>query len=464
MRKIVMAVMAAASVIFASCDQGRDIAVSEFTVDMANDGNTVRVSVVPSDESVSYCTGLIMEDDYAALGEDGLVSYINDQVASAELKTGPSTEVYQDLLWQTHYYAFVAQINDGSVYGEPVVESVKTYRPYVEFAPEGTIIAPYAVSDNGRWVVGNYQGETMASYIYDVRRDSLTIVDGVMLYDITDAGVAYGKDFVSPVYYEDGQIKTVAAPAGSMESGFYGVSPDGSVAVGYCMTETYDNAAIVYENGTIANITGTDINGQTPDGIVAKGIGANGNIAGYLLDSEYGHEFGCMWRGTSHEFDLFADEYTGEWNEELYAYTKRYGDLEIVISPSGRYLAGKLQISESWEHMPTLAYVYDSEEDRMYEISDVAYNEYRPCAVTSTGLLFLADVPFGVSSQPYVWDFSTDQVSTFADYASQQYGYAPEGVTIQGSVLATSDDGTVVVGNYTSDTAFHTTIYFMPEE
>ena len=96
MRKIVMAVMAAASVIFASCDQGRDIAVSEFTVDMANDGNTVRVSVVPSDESVSYCTGLIMEDDYAALGEDGLVSYINDQVASAELKTGPSTEVYQE--------------------------------------------------------------------------------------------------------------------------------------------------------------------------------------------------------------------------------------------------------------------------------------------------------------------------------------------------------------------------------
>ena len=228
------------------------------------------------------------------------------------------------------------------------MESVKTYRPYVEFAPEGTIIAPYAVSDNGRWVVGNYQGETMASYIYDVRRDSLTIVDGVMLYDITDAGVAYGKDFVSPVYYEDGQIKTVAAPAGSMESGFYGVSPDGSVAVGYCMTEHTIMPPSVYENGTIANITGTDINGQTPDGIVAKGIGANGNIAGYLLDSEHGQEFGCMWSGTSHEFDLFAEEYTGEWNEELYAYRKRYGDLEIVISPSGRYLAGKLQISDSW--------------------------------------------------------------------------------------------------------------------
>ena len=70
---------------------------------------------------------------------------------------------------------------------------------------------------------------------------------------------------------------------------------------------------------------------------MAKGIGANGNIPGYLLDSEHGQEFGCMWRGTSHEFDLFADEYTGEWNEELYTYTKRYGDLEIVISPSGRY-------------------------------------------------------------------------------------------------------------------------------
>ena len=100
----------------------------------------------------------------------------------------------------------------------------------------------------------------------------------------------------------------------------------------------------------------------------------------------------------------------------------------------------------------------------MHEITDAAYADWHPWAVTSDGLLFLSNSLAGVSDQPYVWDFNTDQVSTFADYASQQYGYAPEGVTIQGSVLATSDDGTVVVGNYTSDTAFHTTIYFKPEE
>lgn len=71
-----------------------------------------------------------------------------------------SDELYSDLFWHTRYYAFAAQINDGTVYGTPAVESVRTYRPYVELAPEGAMIAPYAVSDNGMWVVGNYTSDT----------------------------------------------------------------------------------------------------------------------------------------------------------------------------------------------------------------------------------------------------------------------------------------------------------------
>lgn len=48
-------------------------------------------SVSPSDDAVSYVSGIIIEDDYAALGENGLVSYINGLVSDgAELKAGVS--------------------------------------------------------------------------------------------------------------------------------------------------------------------------------------------------------------------------------------------------------------------------------------------------------------------------------------------------------------------------------------
>ena len=80
---------------------------AEFQIQMANNDNTIRVSVSPSDDAVSYVSGIIIEDDYAALGENGLVSYINGLVSDgAELKAGVSDELYSDLFWHTRYYAF----------------------------------------------------------------------------------------------------------------------------------------------------------------------------------------------------------------------------------------------------------------------------------------------------------------------------------------------------------------------
>ena len=65
---------------------------AEFQIQMANNDNTIRVSVSPSDDAVSYVSGIIIEDDYAALGENGLVSYINGLVSDgAELKAACPT-------------------------------------------------------------------------------------------------------------------------------------------------------------------------------------------------------------------------------------------------------------------------------------------------------------------------------------------------------------------------------------
>ena len=455
-----------ATVFFASCNKNNPT-ITEATFEMQlgnNETNTIRVSVTPSDENASYCVGLIMEDEYP--GEDGLVSYIEKYVSEgAELWKGTYNEVYEDLFWNTDYYAFAAQIDGGVVVGVPHVEKVKTYRPYVEFAPEGMLIAPYAVSDNGQWIVGNYDdGTTPNSYIYDVRRDSLTVVQGVVFYDVTDDGTAYGEDMFCPIFWKDGKTTQIPAPEGSSESGFFGVTPDGSVAVGYSMDESFRSKAIIYENGVLSELTGTDIYDETPYGITAKGIGSNGNIAGYLVNNSDWLEIGCSWTGASHEFDLFPKEFMTEFNEEMNAWTKRYGDLEMHISPNGKFLSAWVYVTESYESMPQYAYVYDIESEKMYELSDNTYDYWRPCVVTSDGLLFLADAPTGISSQPYVYDFNTGKVETFKDYASATWGYSSEEAVFEGTVLAVSDDASVIVGNYTDESNFYTTIYFMPEK
>ena len=87
---------------------------------------------------------------------------------------------------------------------------------------------------------------------------------------------------------------------------------------------------------------------------------------------------------------------------------------------------------------------------------------YRPDYVTSQGLLFLADVDMGVSTQPYVYDIHTETFSTLADYAKSNWNYSPEGLTMQGSVVGASEDGKSLLVNFAADDTYKTAIYFLP--
>lgn len=449
-----------------SCERNESVSQATFEMQVVNDNNSILVTVVPSDESISYFTGIVMEDDWAAMGgEEGLTAYINSLLeAGGTLSSGTVNNRYDDLFWQTGYYAFAAQVNDGTVYGTPSVKDVMVYRPYVEFVPE-TTLSPAAVSDNGLWVVGNYNGNGPMAYIYDVRRDSLTIVSGVLFYDVTDNGVAYGRDMASPIMWENGEITQVTVDGGAQEAGFYGVTPDGKIAVGYAMDANWTNSALVYENGQVSVLSAKDMNDKQPAGVAAKGIGSNGNITGYLLDSDTYLEIGCAWTGTAHDFDLYPKDYM-EWNQDCLegggAYENKYGDVNVRISPNGRYYAGGVTVSDETWDQPVFPYLYDTQEKKMYQLSDENYSGWRWDAVTSNGLLYLSDVNMGLSSQPYLYDPQSGKVTTFADYASSEYGYTLDGITIQGSVIAVSEDAKTVVGAYVKDGEFCTAIYFMP--
>ena len=382
--RFILPLLTAVAVLSSCNEKGKGIVETSFEINMAQQDNCITVTIVPSENDAVYITGLVMEDDWTAFGgSDGLLQYINDQIAQgAELSSGTQSRMFEDLFWQTKYYTYAAQVNEGAVIGTPVWEESMTYRPYVTFAPENVIIGPSAVSDNGRYIVGCSDAE---SFIYDVRLDSLTVVPNLIFYDVTD---------------REGKDATMA---------------------------------------------------------VASDIGSNGWITGYILDNTY-MEVGCAWN-QNHEYDLYTDELM-VWNDGFGYWENIYGGLENCISPNGKYIASwRTNTGDYGWGSFMFAYVFDTETRETYNVDQEAY---RPDCVSSQGQLFLSDVTMGYSSVPYVYDVNDNTFSTFADYAKSNYNYSPEGLTMQGSVVAVSEDGKTVVGGYAADETFYTVIYFLP--
>lgn len=438
-------------------DNAEQLEEATFELGIAVEENDLTLTVVPSDDDAVYVAGIIMEDDWKSMGgQDGLVAYIEESISNGgELVSGTYTKPYGDLFWQTVYYVYAAQIDEGVVFGTPVVEETEIYRPFIEFAPEGLVIGPSAISDNGLWVVGCSDVE---SYIYDVRRDSLIVITGPALYDVTDNGVAYGTSGPYPTIWEKGDLTDITAvPEGSDDNCFFSVTPDGKTAVGYSM-EGNDMTPIIYENGVISILPyDEDPSGAKATMAVASRIGSNGYITGYILDSTY-MEVGCAWN-PAHEYDLYTADLM-IWNDGFAFWEDIYGGLVNYISPNGKYITGERTDTgdDGWAS-DMYAYVFDTETREVY---DVPRMSYRPDYVTSQGLLFLADVDMGVSTQPYVYDIHTETFSTLADYAKNNWNYSPEGLTMQGSVVGASEDGKRLLVNFAADGTYKTAIYFLP--
>ena len=300
--RFILPLLTAVAVLSSCNEKGKGIVETSFEINMAQQDNCITVTIVPSENDAVYITGLVMEDDWTAFGgSDGLLQYINDQIAQgAELSSGTQSRMFEDLFWQTKYYTYAAQVNEGAVIGTPVWEESMTYRPYVTFAPENVIIGPSAVSDNGRYIVGCSDAE---SFIYDVRLDSLTVVPNLIFYDVTDSGVVYGTSGPYPLIWENGNPTDVTGiPDGSNDNCFFSVTPDGKTAVGYSMLGSSDMRPVIYENGVLSILPyDLDPEGKDATMAVASDIGSNGWITGYILDNTY-MEVGCAWN-QNHEYE-----------------------------------------------------------------------------------------------------------------------------------------------------------------
>lgn len=437
-------------------DNAEQLEEATFELGIAVEENDLTLTVVPSDDDAVYVAGIIMEDDWKSMGgQDGLVAYIEESISNGgELVSGAYTKPYGDLFWQTAYYVYAAQINDGAVFGNPVVEETLIYRPFVEFAPEGFVIPPSAISDNGLWVVGC---SDVDSYIYDVRRDSLIVINGSTFYDITDNCVAYGTTPPYPTIWENGKLSDVkAVPEGSTDCCFFSVTPDGSKAVGYAMVDN-TFAPVIYENGTISILPHDRTpSGGKPMAGSASRIGSNGYISGYISDGML--ETGCAWTPEC-EYDLYVEDLM-VYNDGIDYWEDIYGSQTNYISPNGKYITSlRTDTGDDGWASDMYAYVFDTETREVYDVPQMSY---RPDYVTSQGLLFLADTERGVSTQPYVYDIHTETFSTLADYAKSNWNYSPEGLTMQGSVVGASEDGKSLLVNFAADDTYKTAIYFLP--
>ena len=465
------------ALIFAVACQKSDVPeetpVAEFSVVLNSVGRTIEVGVTPSDSTIYYTFGLISQEEYDACGgnNEGLVAFISEKIASGEALyvQGVGSAEFDDLLYLSTYYGYAVQLdvkdNVATVNGEPSMVSKYLKNEYVSFEPAELTVAPFAISDNGYFVVGNFQD---GSYLYDVRRDSLTIIPAIGLNDITDEGVAYGQELTSKeaVIYSNGEITYVPVPAGATEICFNAVNSKGEKVVGYYMDETYKFVPFVYENSTIKNLSlpiGAD--GRQLAMAAAKGIGANGVISGYgLLTSDY-TEVSALWNlpdGSDMVVGADLMEMTYDDEADMDFWNCVYGGMFTYISPDGKYVASKYaDYTEGVWHPKDYAYLYDVEAGELITITDSNIQNLRVDGVMSNGDIFFADVPYGLSSQPYVYSVDDEKLYTLKEYFEVKYGYTAVD-TIEGSLIAVSQDRNIfVTSSYGEGSGYVTNIFVM---
>lgn len=437
--------------------------VADLTISYAVVENSIEFTVSSSEPDQVYTVGLLTGEELEGIGgKDGLASYVSNLIATAsplELFSGDAVVKYEDLQWFGTYYAFAAQINENALYGEPVLsDAVTLVKSYIEFSTESPI-CPASISDNGRYVVGNFVED---SYVYDLFTDELVIVEGATLYDITDDGVAYGNGSSNmPVKYENGEIVDIQAPAVAQEACIMSITPDGSKGVGYMANEMYMFVPIVYQNGTISEMAlGVGPEGTQAIGGAGKGIASNGVAAGYLITSDY-LEVSAVWDAAGN-CEAIGNDYA-HFDEEYYFWDIVYGNMFTYISPNGKYVSAIRTVpgDTPW-NQSYLPFLYDVETGEMNSVTEEecnGYNVMRVDAVSSDGLVFLSDTDMGFSSIPYVYS-AGNGVEPLQDYVERTYGVTLE-ADMNGTVIATSYDGKkMVLGNINmTDGTYKTMIY-----
>ena len=314
---------------------------------------------------------------------------------------------------------------------------------YVEFVSENDAVF-YNVSDNGKWAVGSYNGNTL---IYNIETGEAVYNTGdgeggqannLAAYDISDDGTPVGSYLTLPAVYRDGAWQEYDTDGHSMGA-IYGISPDGTVCAGFVGTGS-DFKPVKWVNGRIEYLTcpATSFTGEEAyAGFVVKSMSADG----FCVGADWTDQLGCYWHASGEI--VYYGESTLIYEEDWLM--SDYGS-QMMVSPDGRYITTTMydytqQIMEPPFSVPT-PIVYDRTTGQVTKL--VCDEGGHGNCTSPDGITFIGTAPIGTSELAMVHEKGT--FTPMQTWLKNNFGIR---INHQGGEpVATSADGKTIVGYY----------------
>lgn len=370
-------------------------------------------------------------------------------------KTDLTVYNFDNLVWEeTYTVTLVAVSANPELYqdSKPGVKTVTIGKRDVPQYREWYGIPASAISNNGRWVVGQFDKHGM---IIDLNTDEYTQFETFDCYDVADSGLIVGSSYTTnsegvAAYYYNGEYVDVELGEWVEEhysSCLTAVTPDGKFAVGWAWdtADTYytrlcgDFIPFTYniETGKV-NVPMVDsdmlIYGQ-PAAIALKGVSPDRKLFGYENSMTY---FSVLWEDEYEPYTYPCLEYDDEYN-----LIEGFGDSNNLMSQTGRYLYGKGWRNEN-KNQNFYPAVYDCETGTMLWM----FGGY-VSAMADNGIAFVNDVPYYLGTTSYVVDTNVDiMVQTpLVDWLKEKHNidlteYLHEGII----TIGVSEDCNTLVG------------------
>lgn len=320
---------------------------------------------------------------------------------------------------------------------------------YTEFIPENSA-AFYNVSDNGKWAVGTFGGNTLVYNIetgeahYNSYEGEDTMDNQVELFDISDDGVAVGSYLNLPALYKDGAWQEIERQGQSMGA-VYGISPDGKVCAGFIGTGS-DFKPVKWNDGRIEILSCPETcytGGDAWAGFVVKSMSADGLCVG----ADWTDQLGCYWN-TDGEVVYYGENTL--IIEEGWLMSD-YGN-QAMISPDGRYITSTMYDYTQEVTMPPFSAPTPIVHDR--QTGTTTKLEYEGGGhgnfTTKDGITFIGTAALGTSDLAIVHENGT--FTPMQTWLKTNYGIKIN--HMGGEAVGVSADGKTIVGYYLLDGNF----------
>ena len=365
-------------------------------------------------------------------------------------KTDKLIHRFEGLKWDTTYTIKLQAISTNPEHNSAIVSKEATIAArvvpaYREWYPENGAAAT-AISDNGRWVVGCLDRQGM---IIDLNSDEIVLVENFDCMDVADNGIIVGATYEdsqsgeAAMYINGESVKLdLSELTESNMSSLMAVTPDGEYMVGWWWE--YDESSYY---GSMYGMIVPFAYDVIKDRITVLPVGENlyplSGVSTYGVSPERAI-VGCE-QSNAMMAVYWEDEYTPftypqfEYNSE-YVPTATFGDTQVRMTPSGKYLYGIAKTYPEGAGDVQLPACYNVETGEVTTFAgECAMGSVS--AMTDDGTVFLNNVPVGYETA-YVADLNgnTEELTPIVNWLITKHS-----IDLY-NYLNTDDNSYVIIG------------------